>query len=445
LLKTGTGAFVMKVNAAGTGLAYLTYIGATHYPLSPSTNPANIATAIAVDAAGNAYLAGATSDPQFPATKGAYQATFAASTDQSSFLPPADGFALKLNPAGAAVVWASYLGGHKADSVKAISLDAAGNLWTAGATLSADFPNSQGWTQGGDFVAEFNATGTSLSYAAEFPAGSASQSIAADAGGTIHVGGPAGLVSALAANAPLSMRIFGVGNAAYGPVTGQISAGELISIYGPHIGPPTPVTATADSTRALPTSLADIQVFAVSGGLNKVPLTMLYASDSQINAVVPYSVYGASALRIVQGSASSPDFPITVIDANPEIFRNADGSAVAVNQDGSINSASHPAPLDSIVSVWATGAGIYSQSDWGRLAMVSRNTNCCLVNVAGVPAYVAYSGDTPGAVGGVVQVNFQVPPLPFLGGIGGLTGIVVNAGGATSATAGIYVSSGGTP
>lgn len=445
LLATGTGAFVMKVNSSGTGLGYLTYIGAAHYPLSPSTNPANIAAAIAVDAAGNTYLAGATSDPQFPATKGAYQATFASSPDHSSFLPPTDAFALKLNASGTAVLWASYLGGPQADAAKGIALDGAGSVWVNGTTLSANFPNSQGWSQGGDFVSAFNASGSALAYSAEFPSGSASQSIAADGGGFIHVAGPAGLVSTLSASAPAAMRIFGAANAAYGPVAGQITAGELISIYGPHIGPRTPVAATADSTGALPTSLAGVQVLAVGAGPNQVPLTMLYASDSQINAVVPYSVYGSSALRIVQGAASSPDFPITVLDADPQIFRNADGRAVAVNQDGSINSADHPAPVGSIVSVWATGAGSYSWSDWGRLATVPRDTHCCLVSVSGVPAYVAYSGDAPGAVGGVVQLNFMVPAQPFSWFGAGLAGIVVNVDGAASATAEIYVSTGATP
>jgi uncharacterized protein (TIGR03437 family) len=242
------------------------------------------------------------------------------------------------------------------------------------------------------------------------------------------------------------MRILGVANAAYGPVTGQITAGELISIYCPHIGPLQPVTATADSTGALPTSLAGVQVLAISAGPNQVPLTMLYASDSQINAVVPYSVYGSSALRIVQGATSSPDFPITVIDADPQIFRNVDGSAVAVNEDGSFNSANHPAPVGSVVSVWATGAGGYSPSDWGRLATAPRNTNCCLVSVSDIPAYVPYSGDAPGAVGGVVQLNFMVPALPFYWWFtGGLAGIVVHVDGATSGVAEIYISASPTP
>ncbi|MGD0776198.1 MAG: SBBP repeat-containing protein, partial [Candidatus Solibacter sp.] len=58
LLGQGTGAFVAKVNAAGTALVYLTYLGPGYNPVSPNTNPANTVTAIAADAAGNAYVAG---------------------------------------------------------------------------------------------------------------------------------------------------------------------------------------------------------------------------------------------------------------------------------------------------------------------------------------------------------------------------------------------------
>lgn len=76
-LTNGTGAFVAKVNAAGSALAYLTYISATNFIYAPLANPAVIAAAVAVDAAGNAYLTGATFDPSFPATPGAYQTTFA--------------------------------------------------------------------------------------------------------------------------------------------------------------------------------------------------------------------------------------------------------------------------------------------------------------------------------------------------------------------------------
>jgi len=441
----GVGAFVMKVNAAGSGLAYLTYIGATAYPLAPSANPANTATSIAVDVAGDVYLTGATSDPHFPATNGAYQTTYNGPAMQSPYpLPPTDAFVLKLNPAGAAAVWASYLGGSGADVANAIALDSAGDAWIVGTTASADFPNAKGWSQGPDFVAGFSPTGASLPYSARYPGGSVSQSVALDGSGLVHAAGATGLVTAINPAAPPSMRVFGVVNAAYGTLTGQIAEGELIAIFGPHIGPAQPVTAAPDSTGVLPNALAGVQVLILDAAGNPSPLTLLYVSDSQINAVVPFGISDVSGLRVVNGTVSSPIFPVAQIDADPEIFRNPDGSPVAINQDGTINSASHPAPLGSFVSIWITGAGIAAEANWGKISTAARNTNCCSVTVATVAAYVPYAGDAPGAVGGVVQVNFQIPPLPQYEVIAGISALTVEAGGISSQPVQIYISSGQT-
>ena len=76
LLTQGIGAFVAKVNAGGKGLSYLTYIGAANFVIAPFSSPGNTVNAIAVDSAGNAYLAGSTRDPKFPATPNAFQPTF---------------------------------------------------------------------------------------------------------------------------------------------------------------------------------------------------------------------------------------------------------------------------------------------------------------------------------------------------------------------------------
>ena len=146
------------------------------------------------------------------------------------------------------------------------------------------------------------------------------------------------------------MRIFGIANAAYGPLLGRIVPGELISLYGPHIGPSTPVTATAASG-FLPTSLGGREGLLQRRGRAE----LLYVSDSQINAVAPQSATpnGSMTVQIVSDSVTSPDFPVTVMTADPEIFQNADGSAAAVNQDGTMNSAANPAKAGSIVSIWA--------------------------------------------------------------------------------------------
>jgi len=173
------------------------------------------------------------------------------------------------------------------------------------------------------------------------------------------------------------MRIFGIANAAYGPLLGRIVPAEVISIYGPHIGPATPVTATASASGLLPTSLAGVQVF-----FNGVAMPLLYVSDSQINAVAPQSATPGSSMtvHIVSNSVTSPDFPATVVTAEPEVFQKADGTAAAVNQDGTLNSSANPAKAGAIVSIWATGTGsIYPQPLDGQISTAAQDYDCCQI------------------------------------------------------------------
>ena len=434
-LTKGTGAFVAKVNAAGSALAYLTYISSTNFIYAANANPAVIAAAIAVDAAGDAFLAGATFDPSFPATPGAYQTTFAGPYQPGVAypLPPTDAFALKLNPAGTALVWASYLGGKGADAAKSVALDPSGNVWLTGTNPS------------GDFLTAFNPSGSALTYSANYPSDAVSQSVAADPTGLIHVAGPTGIVGTVVPTGAPTMRIYGIANAAYGPLLGRIVPAELISIYGSHIGPATPAWATADASGLLPTSLAGVQVF-----FNGVAVPLLYVSDSQINAVATQSASPGSSMlvHIVSNSVTSPDFPVTVVTADPEVFRNADGTAAAVNQDGSLNSAANPAKAGSIVSIWATGTGsIYPRPPDGQISTAAQDYDCCQIgalvvrssNFVQVPTpapVVLYAGAAPGMVAGIVQINFQIPPYIDTPGT---LGFSVFASGKSSSTVGIYV------
>jgi uncharacterized protein (TIGR03437 family) len=411
LLAQGTGAFVAKIKADGSKLAYLTYVGATHYPSPPSTNPANTATAIACDASGNAYLTGETSDPLFPATAGAFQTVYAGPPAQSFPPPPPDAFALKLNPAGSAVLWATYLGGSAVEAVNAIALDSSNQIWLAGTTASPEFPNAQGWSQGSDFIAGLDASGSKLLYAARYPNDGASRSVAVDSAGLLHISGPTGIVSTIAPAGPPTPRIFGVANGANGPIDGRIAFGEVISIYGPHIGPTTPVVTIPDVSGNLPTSVPGYQI--ISNLPYPVPLPILYASDSQINAVNPFRRGATSSIHVITPSGATQDFPLTVVPAVPQIFRNSDNSAIATNQDGTLNSAASPAPVGSTVSVWATGVGPpdVGYIPW-HIASAAENYYCCRMVVstgANTAAPVTYSGAAPGAVFGVTQINFQIP------------------------------------
>jgi hypothetical protein len=90
------------------------------------------ANAIATDASGNVYVAGWTQSPDFPVTTGAIQSTTASGSGT--------GFVGKLNPAGTALIYSTYLGGTGGDAAYGLAVDSAGKAYIVGETGSTDFP-----------------------------------------------------------------------------------------------------------------------------------------------------------------------------------------------------------------------------------------------------------------------------------------------------------------
>lgn len=125
-----TDAFVAKLNADGSSLAYCTYLGGPEY---------DEGVAIAVDASGCAYVTGPTQSDRFPLapwpclpTNCPYQTEKA--PDSS------DAFVTKFDPTGRNLVYSTYLGGRGQDSPDAIAVDDSGRAIIAGTTLAGDFP-----------------------------------------------------------------------------------------------------------------------------------------------------------------------------------------------------------------------------------------------------------------------------------------------------------------
>ena len=117
---TSYDAFVAEINAAGNALVYSTYLGGSAYDYGQS---------IAVDSAGNAYVAGWTRSTDFPT----------ASPIQSANGGSYDAFVSKLNPAGSALIYSTYLGGVDTEEAQGIAVDAGGNAVITGYTTSQDF------------------------------------------------------------------------------------------------------------------------------------------------------------------------------------------------------------------------------------------------------------------------------------------------------------------
>jgi hypothetical protein len=147
-------AFVTKLNAAGSSLAYSTYLGG---------NGDDDSYWIAVDGAGSAYVAGETDSRNFPTTVGAF--------DRSSDQLSGDAFVTKLNQAGSALAYSTFLGGGGIDEGYGVAIDGAGRAYVVGVTDSRSFPTTAGAFDrsfsGGDldaFVTKLNAAGSALAY-----------------------------------------------------------------------------------------------------------------------------------------------------------------------------------------------------------------------------------------------------------------------------------------
>ena len=116
----GRDAFVIKLDTKGKTVAYSSYLGG---------NDADSAFSVAIDASGNAYVAGDSRSYNFP-VRNALRAQNAGGQD---------GFLTKISPAGQ-IVFSTYLGGSADDHAGSVAVDSSGQAHVTGSTYSRDFP-----------------------------------------------------------------------------------------------------------------------------------------------------------------------------------------------------------------------------------------------------------------------------------------------------------------
>src|SRR3972149_3305628 len=116
----GSDAFITKINSSGSAIGYSTYMGGNGWDWGMG---------ISVDTSGSAYVTGGTFSANFPTT-GLY----------TGFAGWSDAFVAKINTAGDAVIYSTYIGGSNEDWSYGIAVDASGNAYIAGLTVSSDFP-----------------------------------------------------------------------------------------------------------------------------------------------------------------------------------------------------------------------------------------------------------------------------------------------------------------
>ena len=236
--------------------------------------------------------------------------------------------------------------------------------------------------------------------------------------------------------APLP-TIKGVTNAA-SYATGAVSPGELVTIFGTNIGPATAAYATTDpSIGKLATTIGGVQVL-----FNGIAAPMIYASSTQVSAVVPYEMAPAVSLSvwIKYAGQTSNTYQLFSGATAPGLFtQNASGSGpgAILNEDNSVNGPGNRAAKGSIVQVFMTGEGLTSPpSVTGAITTATlpppQVTPAPLlavgVTINGQPALYVYAGEAPGLVAGMMQLNVQIPANAPSGDLA----ILVSVGGNTS-------------
>jgi hypothetical protein len=215
-------AFVTKFALAGT-LDYSTFLGGTLYPSGAAGDSAS---SIAVDSAGDAYVAGSATSTDFP-TVNAYQATCANGCSGG------DAFVTEFNPFGSALTYSTYVGGSGADRAFAIAIDSVGNAFVTGQTSSTDFPaintnyafqtTCSSCASGGHdaFVAEFDVAGSGLVFSS-YLGGTTKQS-----GNGIAINPLNGGDQATIAGATESSPFPGVSTSSFQPTFGGVEDGFI--------------------------------------------------------------------------------------------------------------------------------------------------------------------------------------------------------------------------
>ena len=324
---------------------------------------------------------------------------------------------------------------------RALAADATG-IYVAGLTGSGFLPGQCRSGLGGDaFVRKYDHDGTVLwtreSFSASYSSSSQATSVAIDDTG-VYVDGSGGFDAPNTGEAFLARlektamatdsrpRISPgcpVNGASY--VGGGVVPGEIVTIFGAAMGPPGTVPLSLTVGGRLDTTLAGARIL-----FNGVPAPLLYVSDKQSSAIVPYAVAGRTSVdvQVEYQGVQSDVVTAPVLASRPGIFSldgSGQGPLAILNENGSVNSPSNPADRGSIITIYATGGGERDPAvaDGQILSDVLTKPSLPISvwfdngpeSDFNADGEVLYAGGSPGSVAGLLQINVRVPTSAVAG------------------------------
>jgi uncharacterized protein (TIGR03437 family) len=194
-------------------------------------------------------------------------------------------------------------------------------------------------------------------------------------------------------------------------IGGGVAPGELVAIFGSNLGPQQIVKASA-SEQSIPRALSGVRVL-----FDGTAAPLLYVSDKQIGASIPYGVAGRSTTSMYVeylGNAATP-VNIPVLPTHPGIFSSDSsgfGQAAVLNENFTLNSKYNPAPVGTVLMIFATGEGLTTPDgvDGKIVNWPAPVPKAAIgVTIGGKNASVLYAGGSPSSIAGLMQVNAKIP------------------------------------
>ncbi len=216
-----------------------------------------------------------------------------------------------------------------------------------------------------------------------------------------------------------------------------VSPGKIVVIYGVGLGPSQLVQGQHANGQF------GIQLGGTAVSFNGIAAPILYASATQVAAVTPYALGGTMAqVTVTYQGRTSAAFAVPVAQSAPSLFtsnQTGAGQAAAINSvDGTVNTAANPVKVGGVISLYATGEGQTSGGVDGRLggSTAAHPVLPVTVTVGGIPATYEYAGSVQDQVAGLMQVNVKIPD-----GVqpGGYVPVVLQVGDASTTPGAVWI------